>query len=206
MPATLADSPQTPVRKKMSYEEFLADYPGESAEWVDGEVFELSTPSTEHQLLSVWLATLLSQFATMRDIGVVLPAPYQMKTGPDLPGRQPDVLFVAKEHLGRLKVNHLEGPVDLVVEITSPESGTRDRGDKFFEYEQGGVREYWLIDPRRRQAEFYELGADGFYKAAATSDGIYHSKVLDGLWLRTEWLWAADRPALLTILREWGLA
>lgn len=200
-----ATSPEAPARQKMSYEDFLTDYPGEHAEWVNGEAFEMSTPTTEHQLLSIWLAKLMDEFVTMRQLGVVLPAPYQMKTGRDLPGRQPDILFVAKEHLNRLKVNHLEGPADLVVEITSPESGTRDRGDKFFEYEQGGVPEYWLIDPRRRQAEFYQMDDDGLYQPATTADGVYHSRVLDGLWLRTEWLWAAERPSLVTLLREWGV-
>jgi len=205
MPATLPETPETPTRQRMSYEDFLAHYPGEYADWVDGEVIEMSTPSAEHQLLSAWLTAILREFTALRGFGVVLPAPFQMKTGPNLPGRQPDILFVATEHMERLKVNHLEGPADLVVEITSPESGTRDRGDKFFEYEQGGVREYWLIDPRRRQAEFYELGADGLYATAATPDGVYHSKVLEGLWLRTAWFWQADRPPLLSVLREWGL-
>jgi hypothetical protein len=46
-----------------------------------------------------------------------------------------------------------------------PESRSRDRGEKYYEYEEGGVREYWLIDPVRRKAEFYQLGADGYYPA-----------------------------------------
>ncbi|MDW8290080.1 MAG: Uma2 family endonuclease, partial [Armatimonadota bacterium] len=80
-----------------------------------------------------------------------------MKTGADLPGRSPDILFVSQQNLHRLKPTYLDGPADLVVEIISPESEERDRTQKFSEYERGGVREYWLIDPEKRLAEFYVL-------------------------------------------------
>jgi Uma2 family endonuclease len=48
-------------------------------------------------------------------------------------------------------------PADLAVEIVPTESRLRDRGQKLAEYEMGGVREYWIIDPERRQAAFYVL-------------------------------------------------
>lgn len=94
----------------------------------------------------------------------------------------------------------------MVVEIISSESRARDRGEKFCEYEQGGVREYWLIDPIRRQAEFHQLGPDGVYRAMPIgTDGIFRSIVLDGLWLRIDWLWGRPLPTLLSVLKEWGL-
>ncbi len=43
---------------------------------------------------------------------------------------------------------------DLVIEIISPQSRGRDRGDKFYEYEKDGVKEAWVIDYPRKQAEF----------------------------------------------------
>lgn len=45
----------------------------------------------------------------------------------------------------------MDGTPDLIVEVTSPESLARDRGEKYVEYEAAGVREYWLIDPDRQQ-------------------------------------------------------
>lgn len=47
-----------------------------------------------------------------------------------------------------MKETYLDGPADLVVGIVSPDSVGRDRGEKFYEYAQGGVPEYWLIDPQ----------------------------------------------------------
>jgi Uma2 family endonuclease len=125
-----------------------------------------------------------------------------MKTGPKLPGRAPDILFVAKKNLRRLKKTYLEGPADLVVEIISPGSRGVDRGDKLYEYEKGGVREYWLIDPERRKAEFYIRSRDGSFELAPIDDGIFRSTVLKGLWLRVEWLWQRPEPPVFDALKE----
>ena len=53
------------------------------------------------------------------------------------------------------------GAADLCVEVVSPESVTRDCREKLTEYEQAGVREYWLIDPFRTQARFHRLTDHG---------------------------------------------
>jgi Uma2 family endonuclease len=101
-------------------------------------------------------------------------------------GRAPDILFVTKENSSRLKKTFVDGPADLVVEIISPESRAPDRGEKYYEYEACGVREYWLLDPQRKQTEWYQLNENGIYQWVAAQDGVYHSRVLEGLWLR-EW-------------------
>jgi Uma2 family endonuclease len=120
-------------------------------------------------------------------------------------GREPDLLFVAQEHLKRLKETHLDGPADLAVEVVSPESVGRDRGEKFYEYAQGGVPEYWLIDPQTKQAEFYQL-EEGRYRVAFSGDeGRYQALVLPDFWLRVEWLWQDPLPAVLDVVRELGL-
>jgi Uma2 family endonuclease len=198
---------RTPPSGKMTYEAFLAWADEDTrAEWVDGEVVLLSPSSNRHQMLVVFLVSLFQHFVEAHRLGTVLTAPFQMKTGPDLPGREPDILFIAREHLDRLKNVYLDGPADLVVEIISPDSRGRDRGEKFYEYEQGGVREYWLLDYLRRQAEFYQRGADGIFRLVPVGeDDIYRSAVLEGLWLKVDWLWQEPLPPLLTVLREWQL-
>lgn len=193
----------TPSPLKMTYEEFLEwDDEGVAAEWVNGEVHLMSPPSRRHQELIGFLSSLLQLFVEARQAGVILVAPFQMKL---LHGREPDLLFVGCEHLDRLKEMYLDGPADLAVEIISTESRTRDRRDKFDEYRQGGVREYWLIDPLRKRAEFYQLDAEGIYKIAAPVEGVYHSAVLKGLQLRVEWLWQEPLPPLMSVLKEWKL-
>jgi len=110
--------------------------------------------------------------------------------------------FIESRQSGEL----LDGPADMALEIISPESRARDRGEKFYEYEQAGVREYWLIDPVRKQAEFYRLDDEGIYQLVpADADGIFHSDVLDGLNLKVDWLWQEPLPMLMSVLKEWGL-
>jgi Uma2 family endonuclease len=189
----------------MSYEEFLDRYHGRHAEWIEGEVIEMSPTSWENQQLADFLTAILTHFVEAHDDrGVILSSRFQMKTKARLAGREPDVLFLAEEHRGRLHENFLDGPADLAVEIVSPDSVTRDRVEKHREYEEGGVREYWLIDPGARQAEFFGLGTAGRYRLLPVEgDGSFRSVVLPGLWLRTDWLWR--RPPLMDVLKAWGL-
>ncbi len=193
---------------KMTYEEFLEWAEADEdtyAEWVDGAVEMNSPVSLRHQDIANFLVGVLSTFVRIRGLGRVTDAPFQMKLARS--GREPDVLFVATAHLDRLKPTYLDGPADLVAEVVSPESIGRDRGDKFVEYEQAGIPEYWVIDPEAERVEFWQLNAKGRYESVAPSaDGVYHSTVLTGLWLRDSWLWQEPLPtaedALLEVLGE----
>jgi Uma2 family endonuclease len=190
----------------MSYDEFLA-WAGEDvhAEWVNGEVIVHMTAKQRHQIVVRFLLSLFDIFNQFFRVGVFLPAPYQMKLAPDGPGREPDVLFVTRENASRVTEDGVQGPADLVVEIVSDDSVTRDRVEKLEEYEQYGVREYWIIDPRARRprADFYQLDERGqFQPVPIGADGRYHSKVLPGFWLKVDWLWAEELPDTLFAFAE----
>ena len=105
-----------------------------------------------------------------------------------------------------MKEQYFEGAADLVIEIISPESITRDTQDKFEEYEAAGVKEYWIIDPDRRTANFYGYDETGKYRLLPLSTGgRFESRVIEGLWINTDWLWQEELPGLIEILREWKL-
>ncbi|MGY4706917.1 Uma2 family endonuclease [Candidatus Bipolaricaulota sp. J31] len=195
-----ADAPA----KKITYPEFLAWCDEDTwAEWVDGEVIVLSPASNKHQDLVRFLVQVIGAFAEAKNLGVVRPAPFSMYLPELNRARGPDILFIATENLNRLKETHLEGPADLVVEIVSPESRLRDRGEKFAEYELAGVREYWVIDPDEKRADFFVLGPDGRYERRKQDEtGIYRSEVLLGFWLKVEWLWRDPLPPVLEVLKE----
>ena len=196
----------TTSKEKLSYEDFLIQYDGTRAEWVDGEIIMPPPASEKHQSIAIFLVNLLCPYVESRKLGKVLIAPFQMKLGANLPGREPDLLFMASTSLDRLKPTYLDGAADLAIEIVSPDSVDRDRDEKFVEYESAGVLEYWLIDPIRQQADFYRLGADDrYHPTLPDGEGVYHSEVIKGFWLRVSWLWQKPMPPILEVWKELNL-
>ncbi|HEX6747133.1 MAG TPA: Uma2 family endonuclease [Longimicrobium sp.] len=189
----------------ISYEEFLATVDeGTYAEWVDGEVVPVTPPSDEHAQITLFFAEILDGFVRRTRIGgQVRHSPFQMK----LPSsaRQPDVLWAAADKADRFKRLGLEGPADLVVEVVSPESRTRDRREKFREYAQVGVAEYWIVDPMQRTCEVFRLSGAGTYLPLAPGDPArVASSVVTGFWIDPAWLWAESRD-MWRAFEAWGL-
>jgi Uma2 family endonuclease len=178
-----------PEAAYVPFEEFLASLDEDSrAEWVDGRVERLSPASLRHQRIVGFLFRLLDEHVRARGLGEVVMAPFQVKLGPDLPGREPDLLFVARDGLSKMKGTYFEGAPDLVIEVSSPESAGRDRGEKFLEYEKARVREYWLIDPEREQVDVYRLEQLRYRPLQAEADGRFASSAVDGFRLDPVWV------------------
>jgi len=183
---------------RMTYDEWRAwANETQKSEWVNGEVIIYMPPKPPHQLVIEFLSTLLNTFAHFFDLGRVIRGPVEMRAVPNGPAREPDILFIARDHADRVTEERVVGPADLVVEIISPDSVHRDRVDKFEEYEAAGIREYWILDnrPRRRRAEFYQLDQQGQYQPILPDEkGLYRSAVLPGFWLKVDWLWEDEFP------------
>ena len=203
----------------MTYEEFL-EWADEDlhAEWVDGRVeythlavdpdtLDISmSVSRAHTTIGSFLIVLLQMWVEAMQAGEMFYAPYQMKTGPDLPGREPDVMFVTTANLYRARDKHLEGPADVAFEIVSEESVTRDRIWKLAEYERGGVAEYWIIDPLKNEVLLYCLGEDSKYELiAGDNEAPLHSRVMSGVWFDPSWFWQPKLPAATQVLQQWGV-
>jgi len=209
MSQTLTDArpDQKVTQAKISYEEFLERYDGVHAEWVDGEVELMSAAvSSNHQRIGNFLFRVLTEFVEVHDLGEVFQLEFQMKLARERRGREPDLFFVAKSRLDRLKGNYFDGAGDLVIEIISPESIARDTVDKFGEYQSGGVPEFWLIDPPSQQIHFFQRDENGLFQPAfSDADGVYYSTGLPGFWLREEWLWQSPMPPMSATRKELGL-
>lgn len=53
------------------------------------------------------------------------------------------------------------GAPELVVEILSPSTGSKDLREKYRLYEKHGVKEYWLVHPTENWVEILKRGSDG---------------------------------------------
>lgn len=141
-PATVDDQTPAPAPLRMSYAEYLAwDHEGGLTEWVDGEVIIHMTAKPVHQKIVDFLNRLVGLFVLVMRLGTVASAPITMRLAPGGKAREPDLFFLAAEHAERLNNDELSGPADLAIEIISDDSAARDRTEKFYEYQAGGVRE-----------------------------------------------------------------
>ncbi|HEY8602601.1 MAG TPA: Uma2 family endonuclease [Thermomicrobiales bacterium] len=204
VPEQLVMLPDREQHLRLSYAEFAARVDESAhAEWADGEAIIFMSPKERHQALANLLSTLITLFAEWLRLGIVRSAPYEMRLASDGPVREPDILFIARDHLDRVTADGLTGPADLVIEIVSEESLRRDRADKFYEYQEVGINEYWLFDPRprRQRADFYRLNERGQYEPVPLDqEGRYHSAILPGFWLKPEWLRQEQLPTALALI------
>lgn len=120
------------------------------AEVFDGQIQYMAGPSRTHQAILLELSSLLSSY--MKKKGgpcVVLPAPFDVKLSESpLTIVQPDILVVCdKEKLDEKRCN---GAPDFIIEIVSPGNPADDYIRKAYYYKYYDVREYWIVDPKRR--------------------------------------------------------
>jgi Uma2 family endonuclease len=206
LPAELIDEiPPRPPRR-MTEEEFdVWDDDYWTGEWVDGELELMSPVSNQHAQLQNWFIAVLGLFVEARQLGEIRGPEFAMRMPQPRRRRTPDVMFIATDRLSLLTKTYLAGPPDLVVEIVSPESLTRDWRTKHQEYEAFGVREYWIVDSQQEVVEAYRRDAAGRYELIPLVDGRLASQVVPGWFLRPEWLWTQPPAPVLATLRELGV-
>lgn len=192
-------------RRPMSYETFL-DFASDSQkmEWVDGEVLIYMAASTGHQRLVTFLIKLFGLFIDDFELGELFSDPFLCRLWEGGPGREPDIAFIAADNPGTLDDQHFHGAPDLVIELISPSTVREDTHKKFFEYEQAGVREYWIIDPRKHYetVTVYQLEEGEFQPVLPDDEGRFHSAVLPNFWLKTSWLWESPLPKFYVKVAE----
>ena len=184
------------VATNISLEDYLEHYAADHCEWVEGVVIRVSPSHYKHMKLIYFLYQLLDTYFALRPIGQVVGQPFVMRL-PAFPNRrrEPDLIAVLKINPYELKETFMDGPADIVIEIVSEESAERDHGEKFIEYEKGGVPEYWIIDPLRQETRFYRLHVDGRYRRQTEDEhGDYQTPALPDLKLHVPTLWQNDLP------------
>ncbi|MBI2798790.1 MAG: Uma2 family endonuclease [Gammaproteobacteria bacterium] len=133
-------------------------------ELLDGEILMVPAPTTTHQFLSRNVAYVLHGFVRQHALGTVLSSPIDVVFGEGDAREivQPDVLYVSVKHADIILVEEIRGAPDLVVEVVSPGTETRDRTYKKHLYGRYGVREYWIVDPVTETVTVYQSSGAKF--------------------------------------------
>ena len=139
-------------------ERYLTEAPEDRLwEFQDGELIVHSPATPGHQRMVRFLTILLSGFVEERGLGEVFngPAVLRLRPGAD---KEPDLFFLRHDHRDRVGPARVEGPADLVIEVTSPGTRSYDLGEKAQVYRDNSVAEYWVIDRERREVAVHRAG------------------------------------------------
>lgn len=120
------------------------------AEVFNGQIYYMSSPSQDHQTISMELSTILNIYLKSKNGPCrVFHAPFDVKLN-DAPLTivQPDLMIVCDKN--KLDGKRCNGAPDFIIEIVSPGNPTDDYIRKAYYYESYSVREYWIVDPRRK--------------------------------------------------------
>lgn len=129
---------------------------GTAAQLVNNQIVMSPAPTPAHQLVVGEIHAQLHRFVKENGLGTVIMAPCDVYLN-RRNAFEPDLLFLANESLHKIKDNGVHGVPDLVIEVLSPATWHYDKGDKKDEYERNGVKEYWLVDPKDKSTEGFQL-------------------------------------------------
>ena len=91
---------------------------------------------------------------------------------------QPDLLVICKEY--DLGAKRFEGAPDLVLEILSPSTRSKDMLLKLYKYQNAGVKEYWIVDPDHETVLVYDFREGNFYPEKHDFDSVIPIHISDG--------------------------
>lgn len=139
-----------PQLETITLEQYEALPENRRAEVFDGIVYDMASPSQIHQTLSMELSnTLYNYLKNKKGSCQVFSAPFDVKLS-DRPLTivQPDIMVIRDKN--KLDGKRCNGAPDFIIEIVSPGNPADDYVRKSYYYKNAGVREYWIVDPRRR--------------------------------------------------------
>jgi len=149
--------------KRYTYADYCSWGEDVRCELIDGVVYDMSpAPTSAHQRISGNLFAQLYVFLQGKPCKVFY-APFDVRLDPgagDDSVVQPDILVICD--MSKITDSGCDGAPDMVVEILSPSTASKDMLLKHRKYLQACVREYWVVDPQLKIVRVHVL-KDGRY-------------------------------------------
>ncbi|MBN2443423.1 MAG: Uma2 family endonuclease [Spirochaetales bacterium] len=148
-----------------TYSDYLTWPQEERWELIHGIPYNMSpAPSLHHQQISFELAGQIHAYLRGKSCQAFT-APFDVR----FPGKdetidtvvQPDISIICDKT--KLDERGCLGPPDIIIEILSPHTASKDLKEKFVLYELQGVKEYWVVEPLDKVVFVFTRGADSLY-------------------------------------------
>ena len=133
---------------------------GKRAELLNGQWMDMATPSRIHQDIVMALSAALHDYIKKKGGSCrVYPAPFAVFLYQDnRTYLEPDISVICDPE--KLDDRGCNGAPDLVVEVVSDSTKSRDYGIKLFHYKNAGVKEYWIVNPMRQIINLYDFATE----------------------------------------------
>jgi Uma2 family endonuclease len=150
----------------------------------DGQLIEMIRPRGRHQRLILRLGAIVEAYLQQQPIGEIWPEVAVFLTPRHV--YVPDLSFLLTENLGRFADDvAIEGPPDLVVEVLSPSTASRDKAQKLRVYHAAGVPWYWLVEMESLLLTEYRHTPDGYLVSQIVPpDDVFSPALFPGLGFR----------------------
>ena len=163
-------------QRRAFYEKITED---DKAEFINGEIVFHSPVNLRHLKAAKRLLVLMDAYVGRNDLGFV--GYEKMLIALSRNDYEPDICYFGRDKADAFTPCQMRFPApDLVVEVLSISTESRDRGVKFEDYAAHGVGEYWLVDPDTETIEQYRLGDSGYELVMKSRSGEIESSVLAG--------------------------
>ncbi|NMA64568.1 MAG: Uma2 family endonuclease [Syntrophomonadaceae bacterium] len=155
--------------KKYTYGDYLKWSDEERWELINGVPYAMGpAPLTEYQQILGELFVSLALYFREKNCRV-FPAPFDVRL-PQSDEKdeeistvvQPDIVVVCDPD--KLDERGCNGAPDMVVEIISSSTAKKDLNEKFNLYERSGIQQYWVVFPKYKVVDIYNLDESGRYK------------------------------------------
>ena len=158
---------------------WLTDRSRRLIEFTDGYIEELPWPTSTHQAILAFLYELFRDY--IRPLGgVAMVSALRMRIR-EGKFREPDILLLRRRSEPRYQDRYWLG-ADLVAEVVSPDGPERDLVEKRADYAEGGIPEYWIVDPRDDTITVLTLKGDAYVEHGVFRRGENAtSPLLEGL-------------------------
>ncbi len=138
-------------------EDYYALPEEERVELIDGVIYEMSAPSSRHQMAAGEIYYQFLHFIRKNQGGCMpLISPIDVRLNCDERTMvQPDVIVVCDRD--KIQEKYVYGAPDFVAEVLSPFTRHRDCIRKLDKYREAGVREYWIVDLEKEKVIAYRF-------------------------------------------------